>query len=77
VRAELPVNGWPSSNADNAFRSGPIDAAPYRIVTRPARAPFFGLARHLVAIRLERYRLGDSELSATYDDVGEVLAGLA
>jgi len=40
------------------------------------RARFY-LARHLVAIRLERFRLGDTELSATYDDVGEVLAELA
>jgi aminoglycoside phosphotransferase (APT) family kinase protein len=40
------------------------------------RARFY-LARHLLAIRLERFRLGDTEFSATYDDVREVLAGLA
>jgi aminoglycoside phosphotransferase (APT) family kinase protein len=40
------------------------------------RARFY-LARHLVAIRLERYRLGNSNLSETYDDVREVLAELA
>ena len=39
------------------------------------RARFY-LARHLLAIRLERFRLGDRELSATYDEVREVLAGL-
>jgi aminoglycoside phosphotransferase (APT) family kinase protein len=39
------------------------------------RARFY-LARHLVAIRLERFRLGDPELSVTYDDVGAVLAEL-
>jgi aminoglycoside phosphotransferase (APT) family kinase protein len=40
------------------------------------RARFY-LARHLLAIRLERYRLGDTELAATYDDVRAVLAELA
>jgi len=39
------------------------------------RAAFY-LARHLIAIRLERFRLGDPELSATYDDVRAVLAEL-
>jgi aminoglycoside phosphotransferase (APT) family kinase protein len=39
------------------------------------RARFY-LARHLVAIRLERYRLGNPKLSATYDDVREVLGGI-
>lgn len=34
------------------------------------------LARHLVAIRLERHRLGNADFAATYDDVREVLAGL-
>jgi aminoglycoside phosphotransferase (APT) family kinase protein len=40
------------------------------------RARFY-LARHLVAIRLERHRLGEEELSVTYDDVRAVLAELA
>jgi aminoglycoside phosphotransferase (APT) family kinase protein len=39
------------------------------------RARFY-LARHLLGIRLERYRLGEEELSATYDDVRAVLAEL-
>ena len=39
------------------------------------RARFY-LARHLLAIVLERHRLGDSELSAIYADAREVLAGL-
>jgi len=40
------------------------------------RARFY-LARHLLAIVLERFRLGETELSAPYDDVREVLAALA
>lgn len=40
------------------------------------RARFY-LARHLVAILLERFRLGEAELSGTYAEVRAVLAGLA
>jgi aminoglycoside phosphotransferase (APT) family kinase protein len=35
------------------------------------------LARHLVAILLERFRLGDEDLSARYDEIRAVLAELA
>ncbi len=40
------------------------------------RARFY-LARHLLASVLERFRLGDRELSHIYDEVRNVLAGLA
>jgi aminoglycoside phosphotransferase (APT) family kinase protein len=40
------------------------------------RARFY-LARHLVAVLLERFRLGDEDLSARYDEVRAVLAELA
>ena len=39
------------------------------------RARFY-LARHLLAILLERFRLGETDLSATYRDVREVLVEL-
>gem|GEM_PF-934896 len=50
---------------------GQLDATPEAL-----RRALYYEARHVGAIRLERYRRGNLDVTATYDEMGDVLAGL-